>query len=167
METRRKSSPQKAMEPAGTKKSTQQGKVAQADKIEAFLTDFAESNSELSAAWGTLFEKVPIEVLASTDFWGHYATWLVESYVISEGDVNAGQHLGVGPAHSAWSGAIDSARKMVAKLKAAEAGEHQVHAWPARSAHARVVWPSRLAEPRPCLLSLLAGMVCSFEGCRL
>ena len=128
METRKRS-PQKAMDPAGQTKATQQGKAAQADKIEAFLEDMAESNPELSQIWGAAFEKVPVAVLASTEFWGHFATWLVEIYVISEGDVNGGQHLGVGPAHHAWSGAIDSARKTVAKLKAADAKEHQVHAW--------------------------------------
>ena len=145
METRKRS-PQKAMEPAGQTKATQQGKAAQADKIEAFLADMAESNPELSQIWGAAFEKVPVAVLASMEFWGHLATWLVEVYVISEGDVNGGQHLGVGPAHAAWSGAIDSARKTVAKLKTADAAEHQARAWPARLCPARVVWPSRHAH---------------------
>ena len=71
-------------------------------------------------------EKVPMSELAKTTIWGHYATWLVDIYVIEEGDVNAGQHLSIGPAHAAWSGAIDSARRACGKLTGEQARPWQV-----------------------------------------
>ena len=126
METRRGKSPQQPMQPMGGAASTRQGKAAQTDKVELFLASIAESNPDLSASWGVVFEQVPMAVLASTEFWGHYATWLVEGYVIADGDVNQGQHLHVGPAQAAWSGSIDSARKLAAKYHGADATQCKV-----------------------------------------
>ena len=125
---RPRSSPQKALEPEGGATTTKQGKAAQDDKVNAFLALMAETNPELSAAWGTDFTKVPMEHVADVTFWGHFASWLIETYTIAEGDVNGGQHLSVRPAQQAWSGAIDTARRACAKLKGEGAREWQVRA---------------------------------------
>ena len=62
-----------------------------------------------------------MQFLANQTFWGMYATWLVESYTIAAGDINEGLGIGIGAAHAAWSGAIDTARKACVKLKGDDA----------------------------------------------
>ena len=111
-----------------------------------------------------------MQFLANQTFWGMYATWLVESYTIAAGDINEGLGLGIGPAHAAWSGAIDTARKACVKLKGDDAKEWQVCARVRVTprvphAHARQSFISRThSHLKLSHLTHLAGVVQASEG---
>lgn len=98
----------------GTAVSTENQTTRQRNLFNAFLADMAESadpaSAELSSLWGTSFDNVPESEAATTRIYGYFATWLIETYIIPKGEINAGKPLSQGTAHGYWSGLLNQMR---------------------------------------------------------
>ena len=58
-------------------------------------------------AWGLIWDEVPEAELSQMDFWGSFATYLVEIYQIDKGHVNVGKALASNSAAGVWGGLIE------------------------------------------------------------
>ena len=75
------------------------------------LEHLAVSNPETAAPWGKRFNSIPEEHAARQLLWEFAATFLINVYIIPEGRVHAGCHLGFKTAMGIWSGWINLTRK--------------------------------------------------------
>ena len=60
-----------------------------------------------NSAWGLIWDEVPEAELNQMDFWGSFATYLVEIYQIEKGSVNVGKALASNSAAGVWGGLIE------------------------------------------------------------
>ena len=80
-----------------------------------FLAHVADTDSELSTRWGASWTEVPEVEAAQQEIYSHLATYLVDTYTISEKDRNQGKHIAVGTAHGIWRGLINERRQALSK----------------------------------------------------
>ena len=109
-----------AMSPGGKSKPTQNQQTSRKNKGDNFLQHVAVTAPELTARWGQVWANVAEAELASREIWQHFADYLSNVYVIPEGNVHAGQHLALKPAHQDWTGLIDITRKALEKTGSSE-----------------------------------------------
>ena len=115
---RKKESPRKP--PAAGKAPapmTTQGAARGTVSIKQNQIRILERFLEFSAneVWGTVWAEVPEAEVCTQDFWGSFATYLSEVYVISEGEKNAGQGMAPSTTVNTWSGLLDSTKQRFSK----------------------------------------------------
>ena len=87
----------------------------QANQLAIFDSFLAELKvSELKARAGDSFAKLPEEVVCTKEIWGHFATYLAETYIIPKGRKNAGEKLHANTALAVWGGLIQQSERRFA-----------------------------------------------------
>ena len=109
----------KEMKGGGQSKGTTTGKANQIRIFNLFLQTIQTTDPELASAWGATWEELPEAVLADTAVWGHFATYLCETYRIEKG-YKRGERLMLKTAHGIWGGVIEQARQRLSKSKIEE-----------------------------------------------
>ena len=102
------------MRPGGDSDGWAQAKENQVRIVELFLAD-AQTDAELKKQAGTTtWGDVPESVACSEYFFGHYATYLAQTYIIPPKVRNAGKKLKLKTALGLWSGLINQLQTMYA-----------------------------------------------------
>ena len=90
-------------------------------------------------AWGLIWDEVPESELNQMDFWGSFATYLVEIYQIDKGHVNVGKALASNSAAGVWGGLIEDMKFRFSSSTSPQtkARTPRTHATHTHAAHAR------------------------------
>ena len=103
------------MTPQGGSIDWAKGQANQQRILASFLLWMNEVCADESEQWGLTWEAVPEAELCTEKFFGIFAQYLLETYLIPNGCKNAGKLLDSASAIAVWSGAINQTRLRFSK----------------------------------------------------